>query len=231
MFSHDAPTTSTILAYMPKPTVKDLVTAMARDVLGPRMKDAGFRRTGRVFWRNGPEVCHVAAIVMSRWGSCRESSFDVQLGVFWHRVEKILRNPSARKMPPPEYRCTFRIDLGRAISLPPRPSWEVNRNSDFGSIGREVLEHLLEHGLAWFEYRSDLRRVLEWKRYTRSDGNGQCSMQEFVNADAKVVFKVMLGRRKAAVTDLKRFVQNGHRKAAVTLGKRLRIPSEEFVLT
>jgi hypothetical protein len=38
---------------MSKLSVKDRVTAMTRDVLGPEMKVAGFRRSGRVFWRDG----------------------------------------------------------------------------------------------------------------------------------------------------------------------------------
>jgi hypothetical protein len=38
---------------MPKPS-EDCVTAMVRDVLGPEMKAAGFRRSARVFWRKAP---------------------------------------------------------------------------------------------------------------------------------------------------------------------------------
>jgi hypothetical protein len=214
---------------IPKPSVKDRVSEMVRDVVGPGMKVAGFRRTGRVFWRNSLDVCHVAHVEMSRWGSSRESSFHVHLGVFWHQVEGILENPSVGKMPPPAYRCTFRIDLGRTISMPPKPTWKVTLASDFHSIGRDVLGDLQQYAPPWFEYRSALNRVLEWKRYTKPEGNGRYSVQELINADAKVVFKIILGQRDSAIADLRRFVENGHTDKALDLAKRLKIPKNKVV--
>ena len=101
--------------------------------------------------------------------------------------------------------------------------------SDFDSIGRDVLNDLREYGLPWFEYRSDLSRALECKRYMWPEGNGRYSLQELINADAKVVFKIMLGQRDDAIADLKRFVANGHAGKAIDLAKRLKIAKKEFV--
>jgi hypothetical protein len=210
---------------MSKPSVKDRVTTMTRDVLGPEMKSAGFRRSGRAFWRDGPDVCHVASIEMNRWGSSDASSFGVALGVFWHRVEAILGNPSAGKMPPPEYRCTFRIDLGRAVSMPPKPEWRVTHRSNYDAIGAEVWHDLLKYGFAWFNYRSDLKRTLEWKRYATPQGDGTYSIQELVSSDATAVFKVMLGKKRSAVTDLKRAAKNGYADDALALARKLRLPN------
>jgi hypothetical protein len=209
---------------MPSPSVKDLVTQMIRDLVTPRMKAEGFRRTGRTFWRDGPEVCHVAHVLMNRWGSATESSFDVHLGVFWHRVEKLLDNPSLGKMPPPEFRCTFRFNVGRLatkLSKPPKPDWRVTLKTDFDTLGREVLADLLKYALPWFEYRSDLKRALDSKRFN-------LSMGELVNADAKTVFKMMLGKRIDAVADLRRAIRIGYREDALTLAKRLKIPAKEI---
>jgi hypothetical protein len=213
---------------MSKPSVKDRVTAMARDVLGPEMKSAGFRRSGRTFWRDAADVCHVATIAMSRWGSSDESSFDVQLGVFWHRVEAILDNPSVARMPPPEYRCTFRIDLGRVISMPPKPSWRVTHGTDMDSLGEKVWRALRDYGFTWFEYRSNLKRTLECTRYATPEGDGTYSMQELVLPKAQVVFKVMLGKRRSAVVDLKRFAKNGYATDALKLARKLRLPTREI---
>ena len=134
-------------------TVKDRVTDMARDQLGPAMKAFGFRRRGRVFWRDGTDVCHVVTIAMNRFGTRDESKFDVRLGVFWHRVEAVLQNPSVGKMPPPEYRCTFRIDLGRTMPNLPKLWWKVTSTTDYATLGLEVLDDLQQYGLPWFEYR------------------------------------------------------------------------------
>lgn len=163
---------------MKKLSVKDHVTQMVREVLAPPMKAAGFRRTGRVFWRNNPETCQIVIIAMSRWGSRKESSFDVKLGVFWHRVEEILKNRSSGKMPPPEHLCTFRIDLQDAAHRTPRASWQVTQATNLAAIGRKVLQEIRRKGLPWLEYRSELTRTLEWKRYRRAEGNGTYSTPE-----------------------------------------------------
>ncbi|HZK81241.1 MAG TPA: DUF4304 domain-containing protein [Humisphaera sp.] len=194
------------------------------------MKLQGFRRTGRTFWRNGSEVCHVATLEMSRWGSRDESSFSVQLGVFWHRVEALLENASVGKMPPPSHRCTFRIDLGRTISMPPKPSWKVTHESDFAALGCEVLQDLRNFGLPWFEYRSDLQRSLEWKRYAVPEGNDRYSIQELVLPRAKVVFEVMLGKEREAIEDLKRFAANGYPEDAIQLAERLGLKNAGILL-
>ena len=54
-------------------------------------------------------------------------------------------------------------------------------------------------------------------------------MQELVNADAKVVFKMMLGQREAAIADLRRFAEIGFRQDAVNLAKRLNIPARKVL--
>ena len=208
----------------PKPSVKDRVSAMVRDVLGPPMKAAGFRRAGRVFWRNGPDVCHVAAVQMSRWGSKESSSFSVLLGVYWHYVEQVLENPSLEKMPPLEWHCTFRIDLGGTISSPPRPDWEVTQTSDFDALGQDVWAGMRDYGLPWFEYRSDATRTLEWKRYAKYTGGGHYSVQELVLPAARVVFKVMLGKRREAIADPKRTAANGFHEDAIKLARKLGLP-------
>jgi len=188
------------------------------------MRAAGFNRSGRVFWRDGNEVCHVAHVQMNRWGTGDKSDFCVLLGVFWHEVEGILGKSESVKMPPPEYKCTIRIELGRVVSTPPKQVWKVTPTSDYTAIGQDVLNDLIKHGLKWFESRSSLSGVLDSKRYAWKG-----SMQEFVNADAKVVFRMLRGERDDAVADLRRFVNNGHPEAAFALAKRLKISKAEII--
>ena len=209
---------------MPESSIKDRVTEMVRDVVGPGMKVVGFRRSGRMFWRNRADVCHVAHVQMNRWGTSQESDFCVLLGVFWHDVEKLLGKSAAIKMPPPEYKCTVRIELGRVVSTPPKPAWKVTLKSDYAAIGQDLLNDLLNQGSKWFESRSALSGVLDSERYAWKGG-----MQEFVNADAKVVFRMLRGERDAAVADLRRFVENGHSDAAFALAKRLKIAKSEVM--
>lgn len=215
---------------MPMPLVKDQVGKMVVDILGPSMKASGFRRRGRIFWRDGPWVCQVAAIVVDRWGSSVESSFDVRLGVFWHEVESVLENPSVGRMPPPEYRCTFRIGLAALSKKPPGPDWKVTTASDFRAIGVEVLAAMQGHGFGWFSYRSDVKHGLDRKRYLVQAAEGVYSTPEVLLTDAQVVFKVILGKKASAVADLKRSAKNGHAKSAMKLAERLRLPTREIGL-
>jgi hypothetical protein len=204
-------------------SVKDHVTEMVRDVLGPYMKDAGFRRRGRLFWRDGNDVCHVVTVVMSPWGTRNQSSFKVELGVFWHQVEMILHDNPIEKMPPQLVSCTFQIDLGWTVAQPPKLSWEVTLATDLEALGREVWEQLRDYGFRWLEYRSDLSRSLEWERYRRSEGRGLYSTPELFSPVAWIVFKVMLGKLTEAKDDLQKLAEDSDPDYASALAKKLRI--------
>jgi hypothetical protein len=173
--------------------------------LGPYLKAQGFRRRERVFWRDSADLCHVIVLQMNRFGTRRASSFDVFLVVFWHRVEEILRNPSAGRMPPPEYRCTFRVDLGWLTPARLQKSWDVDETTELAQLGNDVLADLTNYGLPWLEYRSSLEKVTECTRYLRPVGKGQYATHESQSADSKVVFLMMLGRRSEARAEMKRW--------------------------
>jgi len=125
-------------------------------------------------------------------------------------------------VPPPEYQCTFRIDLASTVPGEPRPRWDVTGTTDYSALAREVLDDLQRYGLPWLDYRSDLNRSLEWKRYRRPIGGDLYTTREMILPDAQVVFKVMLGKKREAKADLKRFAANGWAKTA-RLGRRLKI--------
>jgi hypothetical protein len=206
-----------------KATAKERVTELARDGLGSHLKALGFLRKERIFWRDSAEVCHVIALPMSRWGTKYVSSFDVFLGVFWHDVEKILRNPSVGRMPPPEYRCTFRVDLGWLTPSRLQKSWYVDETTDLKQLGKQVLANLTRYGLPWLDYRSQLKNALDCSRYLRSMGRGRYTTHELLSADGKVVFLTMLGRLREAKAAMKRRQANGtwdasHAKLARRLG-------------
>src|SRR5262249_43607169 len=152
--------------------VKDRVTELARNVLGPELNGLRFRRRRRIFWRERSDVCQVVALVMSPWGTRTSSSFDVFLGVYWHDVEKLQRKASSsRKMPPPHYECTFSIDLGWTTPRRLQKSWDINQKTNLANLGHELLSDLLKYGLPWLEYRSTLRHALERHRYLRPEGH------------------------------------------------------------
>src|SRR5438128_2420953 len=127
---------------------------MVREQIEPMLAAHGFHRRGRVFWRDDDAVCQVISIAMSRWGSSASSSIDVHLGVFWHRIERALRNPADNRMPPPAHRCTFRISLYHATPKRSRRSWDVTPQTDYAALGNDLGRHLRRYAMRWFAYRS-----------------------------------------------------------------------------
>jgi hypothetical protein len=214
---------------LPEPAVakrvaaKDRVIQMAREVLAPALAKHGFRRTGRKFWRNDKKICQLIDLQMSRWGTSDSGSFSVGLGVFWHEVEEVLLNPARKRMPPPEHRCTYRIELGRTA---PRLhlSWHVDQATDINQIGKEVLDEVLGHGIPWLEFRSDIRNVSNHMRYTQKEGPGTYIQFESLSSWADVVFLVMQGKRKEAQKKLQSALYGSpNDAAALAVAKRLNI--------
>jgi hypothetical protein len=202
--------------------VKDRVTELAREVLGPYLSARGFRRNGRTFWRNGADVCQIITLSMSRWGTKATSDFDVFLGVFWHDVEKVLGNPSSERMPPPEYRCTFRIDLGWTTPKRLQRSWKVDLTSDLSKLGNEVMKDVANFGLPWLDYRSNLRHALDAKRYLKPDGDGGYTSHEMLSDDARLVFMLKCGKVEQARKELAARLANGSRASEIrAFAKRL----------
>ena len=152
---------------------------------------------------------------MNRWGTAAASDFDAFLGVFWHDVEKILRNPSAGKMPPPEYRCTFRIDLGWTTPKRKQSSWKVTATSDLTAIGHRICRQLDAYGVPWLAYRSDLRNALKTTRYLQREQDGNYTSHELVSAEAKVLFMSKLGKTAHAKRELSDWLTAGISKREI----------------
>jgi hypothetical protein len=211
-----------------KPAVKDRLTQMARDVLEPGLKPLGFRRSGRKFWRDDGKTCQVICLTMNRWGDSRRSSVDVDLGVFWHEVAEVMRDPARHKMPPPEHRCTFRIRLEGTRHEGPCRTWEVRLDADMQKLGRDLLDEIKEHGLQWLAYRSEIRNALDITRYLRKDGERTYTSLETGLGWERPVFMVMLGKKEQAKKELLSYLSGGPTDAAaLALAEGLRIDLSE----
>lgn len=210
-----------------KPAVKDRVTLLAKEVLGLQLKGRGFRRNGRIFWRNSSEVCQVITLRMTPWGTRDDSEFDVFLGAYWHEVEKLLGNSSSERMPPLESQCTFRIDLGWTTPARLQKSWALNLKTDLVELGEQVLNDLVDFGLPWLDYRSDLKYALESTRYLTEDkefGPGCYVTHELISDDARLVFMVKRGELASVRKELKDRIANGFPKSEVNaFAKRIGI--------
>jgi Domain of unknown function (DUF4304) len=204
-------------------SVKDRITLLARDLLGPTLKAKGFRRTSRTFWKNSNDVCLVIALTSS-WTNTRDvGRFVVYLGVFWHKVEALLGNSAVGRLPPPQYKCTFRIDLGWTTPTRLQKSWQVDLRTDLKAVGDEILSDLLRYGLPWLRYRSQWKNVTAKQRFRKNSGPGRGTSHESVNAASKIALLAMSGKKADASKGLHQLVANGHAEAAKSLAKKLKI--------
>jgi hypothetical protein len=173
-------------------TVNDRVSRMMREHMVPVLRPMGFRITRKVFWKDDGQQCQVISLRLSDFSSPSNGQLFVELGVYWHEVERLLatlHHHPERRMPPPEYACTFRCDLGYLYS-DVQGLWRVLPNTDYEKLSEELLDKIQRHGLPWLEYRCDSNHVLERCKLTFSNRTSGTE----INGWAQTVFMVQNGR-------------------------------------
>lgn len=206
---------------MPKkyrsPTVKDHVTEMARNILGPELKQLGFRRSGRKFWRDSLTTCQIIDIYMGRWGTSVRGQFGVMLSVFWHEVEALLHNPAVGKMPAGLHSCTFNADLEWLTGNQRPKRWDVELPCDMSAIGREVLGGIMELGIPWLEHRSRLEYALLPYSRTQESADPIGARFELLGGTRQIVFHVMSGQTKEALAKIDEWYSGEEREKILSL--------------
>jgi hypothetical protein len=139
-------------------TVKSRLAEMTKNHLGPWMKSLGFRRRGRIFWREREQVCQTVRLELSSFGTSVRGTLYLEIGVFWHKVEELLGNPSSGRMPPREYHNTFRVRLNSHKGA--QHADRISINDDFSLHASAIQQDLITLGFPWLDLRSDLRTVL-----------------------------------------------------------------------
>jgi hypothetical protein len=186
-------------------TVKDRVTGMARDVLGPEMRHLGFRRTDRLFWKDSESVCQIVSLVMNRWGSSTASSVDMHLGVYWHQVERTLVDAPVPKVPPPSWRCTITANLLHLMPPEARGQRPIDLATDLDNMGAKLMQDLKQHGFPCLDYYSQLENVLNMRRYLTHVEGDQYWSPVHMGTRARVVFMVMRGQLREAKAEMQRW--------------------------
>jgi hypothetical protein len=175
-------------------TVGDRVAELASSLLSGDLERQGFRQTRTTLWRDDGHTCQTIQFELSRWGTSFKGEFKVQLGVFWHDIEKRFKNESSGRMPPPYWRCTFHLDLGTVTPALRPESWDITVDTPLKSLLAKLAKLIASYGLPYLAYRSQPADPQDEHKYFIHQGKNRYLCPEFFGASAAAVFKA--GKRK-----------------------------------
>jgi Domain of unknown function (DUF4304) len=140
-------------------TARERYDAMIRDLVAPRLRAEGFKRSAGTFRRRNEASWFVINFQASQASTREWVEFTVNLGV---DIE-VLRKPYRTDKPPREHECYFRERLGWL--LPDRVPWDwwwvASDGTDYERLGHELGELLVTRALPWLEDRGTPERARE----------------------------------------------------------------------
>lgn len=115
--------------------------------IAPFLKEQGFKKTGRHWYRQNPESFFAINLQTSSWDSTR---FTLNLGVHVPRLFSFFSEQTEiekRKY----YQCGFRERIGPLMPEQKDHWWEIDYGTSLKRIGEEIVASLRDYGLPWLE--------------------------------------------------------------------------------
>jgi len=132
-------------------------------IVALKLQQYNFNKSGRVFWRGKEQITDIISFQKAPHNSAEKSDFTINLGVYWHDIQKDI-GWNVPKWPPKEYDCTVFQRIGFIFNNNCDYWWETTKNSDFELIGNDVAEKIITYGINWLEEGHDIRVVLQRAR-------------------------------------------------------------------
>ena len=126
----------------PQLVLKDLLKHIA-----PMLKDAGFKRRGSTWHRQGEGVVVVVNVQKDRHNTAKSVRFTINLGVFTPRLDDMRK--AIASDPPSHTDCALRKRIG--FLMPERADkwWEITAWSREKSLCSEIADVVERHVLPW----------------------------------------------------------------------------------
>ncbi len=134
------------------------IDAIIRGNLAPLLKERGFRKKARNFYRQHDDRVELINVQASQWNEGAEGQFTVNVGVYYPAISEITDAPSVKGMPK-EYDCTVRQRIGLISEDRKDTWWSLNATSDDGQIAKDVAKKVEMLCLPWLESMSNLDEV------------------------------------------------------------------------
>jgi Domain of unknown function (DUF4304) len=153
--------------------------------LAARLKVAGFRKSGRTFFRAQPDHTRVVNVQASLWNQGGEGSFAINLGIYFPAIADLSGGPVATGKYPKEYECTVRERLGALVYGGRDHWWPIAPGADLARLATSVGTAWSVFGRPWLDQMSTLRGAYDLV----------CSQKLYFLA---ANFALALGEREAA---------------------------------
>ena len=136
-------------------TTRERYDAMISTVLGPHLRDQGFRKRRNTFSRSTEHGWTLIDFQASQFGTRDDVRFTINLGVNFVELQ------GQSKGPPSLGRTHIDERIGAVISRERQNLWwDLAPGSNFEAIGSEVIAILDEHAVPWLTSREALEAVL-----------------------------------------------------------------------
>lgn len=126
--------------------------------LAPLLKEHGFRKKARNFYRQHEDRIELINVQASQSNEGAEGRFTVNVGVFYPAICAITGAPTVQGMPK-EPDCTVRERIGLISADRKDTWWSITGKSDDGQIAKDLVKKVEILCLPWLESMSNLDEV------------------------------------------------------------------------
>lgn len=138
--------------------IANKIDAIIKEGLVPLLKNNGFKKKARNFYREFENRIEVINVQASKWNEGNEGQFTVNVGVYYPEISEITDAPPVKGMPK-EYDCTVRERIGLLTPEKKDKWWEIDSSSNDSEVSENVANLVEEICFPWLDKMSDLDAV------------------------------------------------------------------------
>jgi hypothetical protein len=138
--------------------ISKIIDEIIKAELAPLLKQFGFKKKARNFYREHSDRTDVINIQSSQWNAGLEGKFTVNVGVHFPAISELTDAPPVKGLPK-EYDCTIRERIGLITEENRDTWWEVNPETDQDVVANDLALKVNSICLPWLELMSELNNV------------------------------------------------------------------------
>jgi len=134
------------------------IDGIVKEELASLLKQNGFKKTARNFYRAYENRIDVINVQASQWNHGDEGKFTVNVGVYYPSIAEITGAPPIKGMPK-EYDCTIRERIGSLTDANKDTWWLIDSKTDRSATASDLASKVETLCLPWLDRMSNLEAV------------------------------------------------------------------------
>jgi len=114
------------------------IDAIIKERLAPLLKNIGFKKKARNFYREFENRIELINVQSSKWNEGNEGQFTINVGVYYPEISEITDALPVKGMPK-EYDCTVRERIGLLMPENKDKWWKIDSSSNDSEVS-EMLQ-------------------------------------------------------------------------------------------